>query len=519
MALLLFITGYDRFMNETDWFKRAGDLSITIQDFIDGRYIERSGALFEGNCIQKKSPRDDSLLYQLKAGTKEDVEIAVSSARRSYDGGEWSKLSVSHRKAVLNKLADLIDTNREELALYECLDVGKPISQALAGDIPLASSFLRNCAEAADKLFSPSGRDGGTMAYQLRKSVGVVAAIIAWNYPLFSAVLKAGPALVMGNSLVLKPSECSSLSAARLAELAVEAGLPLGVFNVVHGAGETVGNALALHPQVDLLSFTGSSMTGKKMMKAAGESNMKRLLLECGGKSPFIVFDDCPDDLDVIAAVIVHQAFANQGENCKAGSRLLIQNGVKDKLLAKVVELAGQIKPQDPLNPEANFGALISRSHMKKVLAYIEKGQQEGAELILGGKRAKIDIAGSEGEGYYVEPTIFDKVKPEQTIAQEEIFGPVLSVLSFEDESEAIEIANNSILGLQAFVVTQSLARTQRLGMCLNVGNMWVLGSSDPEEGIVTIGGEPHRQSGFGCEVGLEGLMSYTVSTVVEVQA
>lgn len=505
-------------MMDCDWHKRAKDTEIKIRNFINGQYID--DAISEGqsgDVITKHSPRDGSLLYQFGAGSAEEVELAVDSALQAFLDGRWSEKSVHLRKAALQKLADLIELNKEELALYECLDVGKPISSALHVDIPYAAAILRNCAERADKLLCPSGVDGGMMSYQLRKPIGVVGAIVGWNFPLVLAALKAGPALVMGNSLVLKPSEYSSLSASRLAELAIEAGVPPGVFNVIHGAGSTVGDALAHHSKVGLLSFTGSTATGKKLMVASGQSNMKRLLLECGGKSPFIVFDDCPDDLDFIADFIVQQAFGNQGENCKAGSRLLVQSSIKDKLLAKVLKRAADIQPQDPLDMNTSFGALINADHMKKVLAHIETGIQEGGSLLLGGGRVNVETGTRSSNGYYVAPTIFDHVLPDHSIAQEEIFGPVLSVISFENEDEAIEIANNTCFGLQAYVSTQKLDRVQRLGRRLSCGNILILGSSSSAAGSVEIGGEPQRESGFGCELGMAGLMSYTVSSVVDV--
>ena len=510
-------------MTDINWHQRASEATLDVRNFINGQPID-----CVGQAINKHSARDGQLLYQFGEGDQETVDTAVSSARNAFNDGRWSSLPNHQRKAVLLKLADLLETNRETFALYECLDVGKPITHALYDDVARAAASLRGSAEKMDQVFSPSGSDAGLFAYQQRKPVGVVGGIIGWNYPLSLAASKVGPALAMGNSLVLKPSEFTSLSAWRLAELAIEAGVPEGVFNVVNGAGKIVGDALARHPDVDLLTFVGSSATGKQMMISAGQSNMKRLLLECGGKSPFIVFDDCPENLDVVAAFIVQQAFLNQGENCKAGSRLLIQSGVKEKLLAKVVEQASQLKPQDPLDPNAHFSALINEAHLNKVLAYIESGKEQGAELILGGNRIDVDTGTSllgkddgalSTKGCYVEPTIFDNVDPNSTIAQEEIFGPVLSVITFKDEAEAIQIANNTCFGLQAYAATENLARAQRLGRSLNVGNLMILGSSSPHMGAVSIAGEPQRQSGMGCEMGMAGLLSYSVSTVVDIHA
>ena len=505
-------------MTTVDWHKRAGALDLKIANFIEGEYQATQPQTSTDNPgIPKLSPRDGRLLYTLCEGTDAEVNHAVASAKSAFDDGRWRHRPVRERKAVLQKLAELIAEHREEFALYESLDVGKPIAKSLQQDIPSAMGSLRNSAEGAIRLLSPSTLDGSTLSYQLRSPVGVVAAIIGWNFPLVLAAGKIGPALAMGNSLVLKPSEFSALSANRLAALALEAGVPPGVLNVVHGAGHTVGAALAHHPDVRLLTFTGSSATGRKMMIAAGQSNMKRLMLECGGKSPYLVFDDCPDDLDALAADIVAKAFPNQGALCVAGSRLLVQDSIKAKLLPKILEHTARIKPQDPLNPDSTFGAIINEAHLNKILAYIDSGKQEGATLICGGRRREVDINGSESAGYYLEPTIFDNVDPQQKIAREEIFGPVLSVFSFRDEAEAIALANDTCFGLAAYAATQHLSRSHRLVRDLNAGIVVIKGSSGPSTGAASMGVEGHRESGFGFEGGLDGLASYTVSTAADI--
>ena len=498
-------------MSSINWHQRAKEASLTVFNFIDGIAEDCSGEHCAGDqAITKHSPRDGRLLYSIARGESATVDRAVSNARQAFNDGRWSAISVQARKAVLLKLADLIEQHKEEFALNECLDVGKPIARALRGDIGNAIYHLRSSADKADKVLSSTGFDGAELVYQHRKPAGVVGAIVGWNSPLSLAAGKVGPALAMGNSIVLKPSEFTSLSACRLAELALEAGVPPGVFNVVNGAGATVGAALAEHRDVDLIGFVGSSATGKKMMIAAGQSNMKRVILECGGKSPYLVFDDCPDDLDVIAADIVAKAFPNQGAVCVAGTRLLIQDSIKDKLLAKVIEKTAKISPQDPLDINTTFGALINEAHMNKVLGYIDNGSKEGANLILGGKRLEV-VSG----GYYIEPTIFDQVNPKQAMAQEEIFGPVLSVLTFKDEEEAIQIANDSNFGLYAYASTQHLGRARRLGQLLNVGQVNLLGTSTPVHGGFEMTFEAQKQSGMGFAFGLEGLAAYTVSTTV----
>ena len=492
-------------MISIDWHQRAESTPLTIHNIINGKKETPSG----GEKVAKNSPRDGRLLYEFNSTDTATVDRAVANAKEAFNDGRWSALSVYDRRLVLLKLADLIEAHKEQFALYECLDVGKPITRALQGDVVSAQIALRNSAEYAEKIVSSTGFDGGELIYQHRKPVGIVGAITGWNFPLMLAAQKVGPALAMGNTIVLKPSEFTSLSTCLLAELALEAGVPPGVFNVVNG-GPAVGVSLAQHNDIDLLSFVGSSATGKKIMESAGQSNMKRLILECGGKSPYLVFDDCPDDLDSLAANIVGRAFPNQGAVCVAGTRLLIQETIKDELLGKIIEHTQKINAQDPLDPTSTYGALMNEAHMNKVLGYIDSGKQEGAELIQGGKRLEV-VPG----GYYLEPTIFDRVNPKQKIAQEEIFGPVLSVFTFRDEQEAIQLANDSSFGLAAYAATQNAGRVRRLGQCLNAGRIRILSTSTPMPGELDITAEPHRQSGQGCAFGLEGMAAYTVSSTV----
>lgn len=497
-------------MTTIDWHQRAESADLSIYHVVDGDRIE----VTSGDDIKKYAPRDGSLLYQISVGTSADMERAIASAVQTYKDRRWRGLPLHERQEVLTKLADLVDAHQETFAIYESLDAGKPITQAL-GEVAMASGVLRESADDAAKLFSPYLSDGGYCTYHLRKPVGVVGAITPWNYPLVIAAAKIGPALIMGNSLILKPSEYTCLSASFLASLALEAGLPPGVLNVVVGAGHTVGATLARHNLVDLLSFTGSSAVGKQLQITAGQSNMKRLLLECGGKSPYIVFDDCSTDLEAVAADIVGLAFQNQSQNCLAASRLLIHQDLKDALLPKVIAQTGQLIPQDPLNPSSNFGAMINEAHMNKVLAYIDSGQKEGAKLVAGGRRAHLSNDNSELRGFYIEPTIFSDVLPHYKIAQEEIFGPVLSVLTFKDEQEAIELANNSCYGLGAYIATQNIGRAQRVSQEVRAGTVLVIGEYTPSTCYLEMGKEGQRESGFGPEGGLLGLTSYSVSTSV----
>ena len=495
-------------MTTTNWHQQANTAELNVQNIINGQESDCGGA----NTLKKYAPHNGELLYQFGEGNSDTVNAAVTSAREAFNDGRWSDLSVAERKTVLLKLADLVEANTETFALYESLDVGKPITNALYNDVASSVHALKESVANIDHLQGFCGSDNGMLAFQLRKPVGVVAGILGWNFPLSLAAAKVGPALITGNSLILKPSEFTSLSTCLLAKLALEAGVPAGVFNVVHGAGATVGDAIAHHNDIDLLSFVGSSATGKRLMTAAGASNMKRLILECGGKSPYLIFDDCPSDLDAVAEDIVATAFPNQGALCIAGTRLLIQDSIKDTLMPKIIAAAKKITPADPLNPDTTFGALVNQAHMDKVLSYIQSGLEEGADLVCGGKQVNQDSG-----GFYVEPTIFDKVDNQKhRIAREEIFGPVLSVITFKDEAQAIALANDSCFGLSSYAATENLARIHRLGKALKAGSVNVMSASHSQGG--NVGGlsvEGHKQSGFGYEMGIAGLAAYTVSTVV----
>lgn len=495
-------------MTNIDWLSRARKLKLEVRDFVNGRWVSQA----PGAPLQKRSPRDGSLLYELGAGHLHQVNEAVTHARRAFEDGRWSKLPPQRRKAVLYRLADLIEQHREELALLESLDVGKPISEAWEFDVPASAAKVSYSAEAIDKLHGKVyGVDSTSLSYELRRPMGVVAGIVGWNFPMLLAITKIAPVLATGNCLVLKPSELTSLSAARVAELASEAGLPDGVLNVVHG-GPPVGAALAQHPRVDLLTFTGSSQTGKKLLIAAGESNMKRLILECGGKAPNIVFDDCPD-LDAVADAVVRQAFWNQGEVCSASSRLLVQAGIKEELLARVIHKTAALKCGDPLHPETRFGALVSREHRQKVLGYVESGERDGARIAY-----RSAAAAPIETGFYVPPVIFDAVSPEQKIAQEEIFGPLLSVMAFQQEQDAIQVANSTIYGLTAILWTKDLGRAHRVTQGISAGLIVVNATGSPAGGsevALSVGG--HKQSGIGTEGGLAGLQAYLSRTAVQV--
>jgi acyl-CoA reductase-like NAD-dependent aldehyde dehydrogenase len=484
-----------------NWRQKAETLALDcVRDFIDGRWQTHAASA----TAQKFGPRDGALLYRLPLGGAAEADRAVASARVAFEDGRWSRLPLKRRQDVLLRLASLIEQHREELALLECLDVGKPIHDAFNFDLPAASDFIRYCAQAIDKLHSKLyWSEPSSLAYELRRPVGVVVGIVGWNFPLDQAVQKMAPALAMGNTLVLKPSECTSLSAARLAELAVQAGVPPGVFNVVHG-NHQLGAVLAYHRDVDLLSFTGSTRTGRELLLAAGNSNMKRLILECGGKAPNLVFEDCPG-LDAVAEAVMASAFWNQGQVCVASSRLLVEESIKESLLEKLTEKALRLVTGDPLDPSTRFGALVSRAHSDKVASYINEAERT-AHLVCRGP-ASIPVA----NGFYVAPHIFDQVTAAQKLAQEEVFGPVLAVLSFRDEAQAVAIANDTIYGLSAILWTRDLGKARRVAHEIRAGSI-IIHATDRAQAEVndvalSLGG--HKQSGLGVEGGLAGLEAY----------
>lgn len=487
------------------WKESASAVRWNIHPFIDGRYRPSTSTEFFDNI----NPATEIVLCRVPVGNAADIDEAVRVARQRFDDGCWSELPPARRAEVLFRLANLIVAHKAELALLDTLEMGKPIQAALYDAERFAPMLLRSWAGFADKLVGASAPiSGGTLSFNTYEPRGVVGAITPWNFPLVNAVYKFGPALAAGNTVVLKPSELSSSSALKLGKLALEAGVPEGVLNVVPGLGSTVGAALALHPDVNLLSFTGSTATGRKIMELAGRSNGKPLLLECGGKSPQVVFNDV-EGLDAIADATVQSVLRNQGQVCGAHTRLLVHENVKDALLEKVIRGASKYHPGDPLDEATTFGPLASPAQRNRVKAYIDQGLELGAEAVLSG-------AIQDTGGCYVHPTIFDRVNAAMSIVREEIFGPVLCVQPFKSEEEAIDLANATAYGLAATVWTRDMGRGKRLAHAIRAGSVFIRtgGPEAPDSGC-TLSREPQKASGFGAEVGLEGLQSYSTLKVI----
>lgn len=480
------------------WHERASALKIDGRAVIGGeRLWAQSGQQFD-----KLSPVDGRSLGMVARCDKADVDAAVASARAAFADRRWAGKAPAARKRVLIKFAELMLKNAEELALLETLDMGKPIKYSKSVDVPLAANCIRWYGEAIDKIYdqiAPTGDD--SLALVTREPVGVVAAIVPWNYPMLMAAWKIGPALAAGNSLVLKPSEKSPLTALRLAEIAIEAGLPAGVFNVVPGFGNEAGAALAEHMDVDCIGFTGSTRTGRAILRMAAESNMKRAWTELGGKSANIVCADCPD-LDAAVSAAIGSIYFNQGESCNAPSRLFVEASIKDAFIEKALVMIPRYAPGDPLDDATIMGAIVDAAQMKTVMGYIEAGKAGGAQLLAGGEAVRL-----ESGGYYVAPTLFDKVDNDMRIAQEEIFGPVLSVLTFTDVNDAVKQANATPYGLAAGVWTSDISKAIRVSRALQAGTVHV-NQYDSDDITVPFGGV--KQSGNGRDKSLHAFDKYT---------
>ena len=491
---------------ERDVATLVAGLDIRTRAYIDGAYVDALG----GETFDCVSPGTGRTIAAIASCDGADVDRAVAGARRAFESGVWSRSAPKKRKQVLLRFAALIVQHADELALLETLDMGKPIRDSRRVDVPLAAEAISYYAESIDKVYDEiAPTHPSSVVMIVREPLGVVGAVVPWNFPLLMASWKLGPALATGNSVVLKPAEQSSLTALRIAELATEAGLPDGVLQVVPGLGERAGKALGLHPDVDLVAFTGSTEVGKLFLRYSGESNMKRLALECGGKSPHVIFPDC-GDLDAAAEAAAWGVFSNQGEVCNAGSRLLVHRDIQEAFLEKLLAVSATIGPGDPLDPATRMGAIVDDRQLDRVLGYIDAGSAEGADLLLGGGRVL-----AETGGYFVPPTVFGDVSNEMTIAQEEIFGPVLSVLPFTDEAEAIAIANDTVYGLAAAVWTDDINRAHRAARALRAGVVWV-NSFDMGDITSPFGG--FKQSGFGRDKSIHALDKYTDLKAIWIQ-
>ncbi|HWX55697.1 MAG TPA: aldehyde dehydrogenase family protein [Verrucomicrobiae bacterium] len=464
---------------------------------INGQWVEGSGKPFD-----TVNPATGEVLTQVAEASAQDVDQAVAAARKAFEdtSGPWRKMSASERGKVLWRIGDLIEKNIDELAELETLDNGKPIFESRYVDMPMVADVFRYFAGWATKVHGETVNTfNNAFTYTLRDPVGVVGAIVAWNFPLLLASWKLGPALACGNCVVLKPAEQTPLSALRFGELLLEAGLPAGVVNIVTGGPET-GAALVRHPGVDKIAFTGSTVVGKEIMKSAANS-LKRVTLELGGKSPNIVFSDSAMDSAVKGAL--NGIFYGKGEVCCAGSRLFVEKKVEDEFLSKLVEYSKKIKVGDPLDPKTRLGAIVSEKQMQTVLGYIEAGKKEGAKVLAGGNRAAVN----GDHGYFIEPTIFGGVKNDMKIAQEEIFGPVLATLTFDDMEEVAEQANKNIYGLAAAIWTNDIKKAHQLSRRLRAGTVWI-NTYGLMDAALPFGG--YKQSGFGRELGMHAIDHYT---------
>jgi acyl-CoA reductase-like NAD-dependent aldehyde dehydrogenase len=467
------------------------------QIFVGGRFAPS----ISGRTFDTYNPASGTVLARVAEADAADVDAAVRAARQAFESGPWPKMTAAERGRILWRAADVILKRREEISELETLDSGKPISDNLKVDVPMAADCFQYFAGWATKI---EGRtvpvSGPYLNYTLREPVGVVGAIIPWNFPFLMAAWKAAPALCAGNTVVLKPAEQTPLTALLLAEVLQEAGLPEGVFNVVPGFGPSAGAALVAHPGVDKIAFTGSTPVGQEILKASA-GTLKRVSLELGGKSPSLVFADA--DLEAAVRGAAVGIFYNEGQVCTAASRLFVEESIHDALVEKLVERTKKTVPGDPLDPKCRYGPQVSEEQMSRILRYVGIGKEEGARLLAGGARAKV----GDGNGWYVEPTVFDGVRNDMTIAREEIFGPVLSVLTFREADEAVRLGNDTMYGLAAAVWTKDVKKAHRVARQLRAGTVWI-NTVNAFDNASPFGG--YKMSGFGRELGEAALDLYT---------
>jgi 4-(gamma-glutamylamino)butanal dehydrogenase len=479
------------------WEKAFADMRAEGRMFMDGKLVDAvSGATFT-----RVRSMDGKPGATLARGTSDDVDAAVASARKAFAAGVWRHMEPLARKKIMLKWADLIRAHGEELALLETMDVGKPVMASLGVDVRLCADGIQYYGEMIDKMYDEIAPTGPKDRALVRKvPLGVIGAITPWNYPMIIEAWKLGPALAAGNSVVLKPAEQSSLTAIRLAQLAFEAGLPAGVFNVVTGYGEETGKPLALHMDVDMIAFTGSTEVGKLIMGYAAQSNLKRVALELGGKSPFVVFADA--DLDAAASAVAWGCFYNAGETCHASTRLIVHRSVQDALIAKIKAVtASDITLGHPLDPSAQIGALIEREHMDKVLGMIAAGEKEGGRRAFGAEQVMAETGGS-----YISPGVFVDMSNDMALARNEIFGPVLVSIPFDTDEEALAIANDTIFGLAGAVFTKDMDRAHVMSEALHAGTVWI-NTYDMSNFATPFGG--FKQSGFGRDRSVHAVDKY----------
>ncbi|MGB3109803.1 MAG: aldehyde dehydrogenase [Psychrobacter alimentarius] len=458
--------------------------------------------------IDNYTPINNTLIGQIASGTSEDVDIAVRVARDSFENGEWRHLAPAERKAIMQRWCVLMHEHSEELAALDCIDAGKPITECLNTDIPATIETFEWYAETADKVFGKVAPTGSAaLGLIVQEPIGVVGAVLPWNFPAQMYAWKVAPALIMGNSVIVKPAELTSLSAYRLTELAYEAGVPKEALQMVCGLGENVGAALGRHMDVDMVSFTGSTEVGRLFLQYASESNLKEIVLECGGKSPQVVFDDAILDEAAINNILT-AAFWNMSENCSCGSRLIVHSSQKESLLSQLKKGLKAWKVGSPYESDTAIGPMIEKTHFEKVCHYLKTAKDEGATLIVGGS-----IREDLGSGWYIEPTIFDDVSADMTLFKEEVFGPLLAITSFETEDEAIKLANDTNYGLAASFYTQNIKRAYRVASSIRAGTVSINGFS---EGDITTPFGGYKQSGFGGrDNGLEALAQYTQTKTI----
>ncbi|MGR5132473.1 aldehyde dehydrogenase [Vibrio alfacsensis] len=485
-------------MDTKTWHDKAKALSFSTQAFINGKLTSST----TNDTFEIINPATGKFLAHVARCRQEDVDIAVKAARDAFNSRAWAGLPPAERKTVLLNYARLIEEHQEQFALLESLDMGKPVSDAMGYDAPATARCIQWNAEAIDKIYDEVAPvTDGALALVTREPLGVVAAIVPWNFPTVMAAWKIGPALATGNSVIIKPSEKSPLTAILLAELASQAGIPDGVLQVLPGFGHEAGQALALHNDVDCITFTGSTAVGKKLLSFAGESNLKRAFMECGGKSPHIIHHDVKD-IEKAAATAATAICYNQGEVCTAGSRLLVHSSIKDQFIELLVKYMDKWQPSDPLNGSSRVGAIVDKAQFDRVLSYIEIGKQEGATLRFGGQPAL-----EETGGYFIQPAVFTGVTPDMRIFREEIFGSVLCVTTFDTIEEAIELANDSDYGLAAGVWTADISTAVKCSRALRAGTVFV---NNWDGGDMTMPFGGYKQSGNGRDKSLHALDKYT---------